>query len=115
MAYRFAHAGARLALFGTDAQRLEYLTRDLNLLAEGVLAYQVDLHDSGKTKEAIEAVIDKFGHLDILLHFVGGWMGGKTVVEAGAGEIEEMLQQHLWTTFHLAQAVVPQLVSNHWG
>jgi NAD(P)-dependent dehydrogenase (short-subunit alcohol dehydrogenase family) len=26
-----------------------------------------------------------------------------------------MLNQHLWTTFHLAQAFVPHLVENRWG
>ena len=42
-------------------------------------------------------------------------MGGKTIVEVGIGEVDEILQQYLWTTFHLAQAVVPQLVCNQWG
>jgi NAD(P)-dependent dehydrogenase (short-subunit alcohol dehydrogenase family) len=26
-----------------------------------------------------------------------------------------MLQQHLWTTFHVVQAFVPHLVANRWG
>jgi NAD(P)-dependent dehydrogenase (short-subunit alcohol dehydrogenase family) len=115
VALRFAQEGARLALFGTDAQRLGDLTSALNLKAENVLPYQVDLRDRDQTMAATAAVIDKFGHADIWLHFVGGWIGGKPVVETSAGDIEEMLQQHLWTTFHLAQAVVPQMVSNHWG
>jgi NAD(P)-dependent dehydrogenase (short-subunit alcohol dehydrogenase family) len=60
-------------------------------------------------------VTDKFGHADILLHLVGGWTGGKTIVEFDARETEEMLHQHLWTTFHLAQAFVPIFIANHWG
>jgi NAD(P)-dependent dehydrogenase (short-subunit alcohol dehydrogenase family) len=115
VAHRFAQEGARLALFGTNAQRLESLAQSLNLPGEGVLAFQVDLRDNSLTKAAVDAVVEKFGRVDIWLHFVGGWIGGKKVVEAGVGEVDEMLQQHLWTTFHLAQAVVPQLVSNHWG
>jgi NAD(P)-dependent dehydrogenase (short-subunit alcohol dehydrogenase family) len=115
VAHRFAQEGANLALFGTDAQRLDDLTGTLHLKSESVLPYQVDLRDRELTMAAIAAVIEKFGRADIWLHFVGGWIGGKEVVETAAGEIEEMLQQHLWTTFHLAQAIVPQFTSHHWG
>jgi NAD(P)-dependent dehydrogenase (short-subunit alcohol dehydrogenase family) len=26
-----------------------------------------------------------------------------------------MLQQHLWTTYHLAQAIIPAMAANQWG
>jgi NAD(P)-dependent dehydrogenase (short-subunit alcohol dehydrogenase family) len=53
--------------------------------------------------------------VDILLHFVGGWIGGKPVTQVQLEEIASMLQQHLWTTFYLAQAFIPHLVANGWG
>ena len=57
----------------------------------------------------------RFGRADVLLNLVGGWAGGKAVPEVEAEQVAQMLEQHLWTTFHLAQAFVPHLVANQWG
>ncbi|MCI0475415.1 MAG: SDR family oxidoreductase, partial [Anaerolineales bacterium] len=73
------------------------------------------LRNTEATKAAANAVIAKFGRVDILLNLVGGWTGGKPVVEFDASAVNEMLEQHLWTTFHLAQAFVPHLIANRWG
>ena len=53
--------------------------------------------------------------MDILLHLVGGWTGGKSLVESSPKDLEFMLNQHIWTSFHLAQAFTPLLTANQWG
>lgn len=60
-------------------------------------------------------MIEKFDRAEILVHAVGGWTGGRPVVRTPAEAVTEMLQQHLWTTFHVAQAFAPHLMSNGWG
>jgi NAD(P)-dependent dehydrogenase (short-subunit alcohol dehydrogenase family) len=60
-------------------------------------------------------VLDRFGRADILLHLVGGWVGGKTLVETPASDLESMLNQHVRTTFNALQAFVPHMVANRWG
>ncbi|MBI5291428.1 MAG: SDR family oxidoreductase [Chloroflexi bacterium] len=107
-----AERGTRLALFGTHVDRLNELVRELNLPDDGVLTMAVDLGNADAVKAAAEAVIKKFGRVEILLHFVGGWAGGKLVTEVAASVVNDMLQQHLWTTFNVAQAFVPALVAN---
>ena len=111
----FAEQGARLALFGTNSEKLEALARELNVPAEQVLTHIVDLRNTDATNAAANAVIAKFGRTDILLNLVGGWTGGKSVSEVAANDVDDMLHQHLWTTFHLAQAFVPHLAANQWG
>lgn len=115
VAKQFADHGARLALFGTNVEKLDGLARELQLPAERLFTHVVDLRDANATQDAAKAVLGKFGRVDILLNLVGGWTGGKPVGEFVASEVEEMLQQHLWTTFHLAQGFVPHLVANQWG
>jgi NAD(P)-dependent dehydrogenase (short-subunit alcohol dehydrogenase family) len=115
VAKQFAEQGARLALFGTNAEKLDGLARELRLPPERLLIHAVDLRNAHATQNAAKAVIAKFSRVDVLLNLVGGWAGGKPVVEFKASEVEVMLQQHLWTTFHLAQAFVPHLVANQWG
>ncbi len=112
---RFAEEGARLALFSTNAERLEQLARAQKLPEERWLIRAVDLRDPGATQMAANAVIEKFGRAEILLHLVGGWAGGKKLVETAPNQVAEMLQQHLWTLLHLTRAFVPHLVANRWG
>lgn len=107
--------GVRLALLGRKLERLAQLGRELSLPEDRYLARAVALGDPGAAQAAADAVVEKFGRLDILLQLVGGWAGGKPVVEVAAEEVSNMLQQHLWTTFYLAQACVPHLVANQWG
>jgi NAD(P)-dependent dehydrogenase (short-subunit alcohol dehydrogenase family) len=50
-----------------------------------------------------------------LIHLVGGWTGGKTLAEASEAELTSMLDQHVWTTFHLFQSFAPKLATSKWG
>src|SRR5206468_1212627 len=74
-----------------------------------------DFTEPDAAKSAAGTVMQKFGRIDILLHLIGGWTGGKSLVEAPASDLSDMLDQHVWTTFYLAQAFVPHLVENRWG
>ncbi len=115
VAARLAEDGARLALFGTNTERLERLARELNLPPDRWLTRALDLRTADGAQTAAQAVIEKFGRAEILVHAIGGWIGGRPVVRVPANDVIEMLQQHLWTTFHVAQAFVPYLVANRWG
>lgn len=110
-----AARGARLALLGRDAARLEALVSSLSLPSESARAYPVNLLDLNETRRVAEAIAAHFGQIDILLHLVGGWTGGKTLVEASVEDLAFMLNQHVWTSFHAVQAFVPHLIRNGWG
>lgn len=114
-AHRFAHDGARVALLGGNPERLEALARELPAPPDRVLTYPGNLVDPGTATSAAERIVAQFGRPEILLHLVGGWHGGTTVAEVKADEIQEMLDQHLWTTFHVAQTFVPHMIDNRWG
>ncbi len=115
VSHRLAELGARLVLVGTDADKLAELGKGLPLSDRDWLAVAADLVQPGSADKVFQAALARFGRVDVLLHFVGGWMGGKPVVQVQAEDIASMLQQHLWTTFYLAQALVPQMLSNGWG
>lgn len=110
-----AGRGAKLALLGMDPDRLDTLTGDLGLPSERLLSRTVNLLDPAEAIFAAEAVAVKFGKIDILLHLVGGWTGGKTLLEASAEDLIFMVNQHIWTTFNVTRAFVPFLVKNGWG
>jgi NAD(P)-dependent dehydrogenase (short-subunit alcohol dehydrogenase family) len=112
---QMAENGAMLALAGKNVEKLEELKRELKLSPDRLLTLAVDLGQPGSAEKVKNAALEKYSRVDILLHFVGGWIGGKPVTQVDMEEVETMLQQHLWTTLYLAQAFVPLLVSNGWG
>ena len=114
-AQRLAQQGARLALLGTNYERLRGLAGELSLADENYLVHADDLREPQAVQTASQAVLQWFGHVDILLHLVGGYTGGQPVASVPRDDVERMLQQHLWTTLHLAQAFVPHLTANGWG
>jgi NAD(P)-dependent dehydrogenase (short-subunit alcohol dehydrogenase family) len=114
-AQAFAARGHSLTLIGTDQSKLDALVSDLNLPDERRLTVIADLRDADAVRSAAEDVSAKFGRVDALLHLVGGWVGGKTIPESSAEDLESMLGQHVWTTFHLFHSFGPKLASNGWG
>jgi 3-oxoacyl-[acyl-carrier protein] reductase len=114
-AQHFAENGARLALVGTNAEKLEELVHELGLPEERCLSLAVDLGAPGSAKKVFDVVTKNFGRVDILLHFVGGWIGGTPLIRVDPDDLAAMIQQHIWTAFYLAQAFVPHFTSNGWG
>jgi NAD(P)-dependent dehydrogenase (short-subunit alcohol dehydrogenase family) len=110
-----AERGAKLVIVSTNMEKLNALARELNLSSERFLAHAAQLSDAAAAQELARAVMDKFGRADILAHLVGGWLGGKPIAETEAAQVQEMLDQHVWTTFHLTHAFAPLLLANQWG
>jgi NAD(P)-dependent dehydrogenase (short-subunit alcohol dehydrogenase family) len=114
-AHAFAARGDTLMLLDNDQGKLDSLTRDLNLSAERLFASVVDLRNEDAVRATAEAIAARFGGIHALIHLVGGWVGGKSIPEASVQDLDFMIGQHIWTTFHLFQAFTPQLVKNKWG
>ena len=115
VARRFAEGGARLALFDLSSDRLDSLGDELGMPDGRVLLSATDLSDPQVAQAAADEVMAEFGRADILVNLIGGFLGGKGVVDVAADDISGMLKQHVWTALHVAQAFVPHLVANGWG
>ncbi len=114
-AHAFAGQGHSLVLLDNDQIKLDALTRELHLPADRLFARAIDLRDGNALRATAEAVAAQFGGIHALIHLVGGWVGGKTLVEAEAEDLEFMLAQHVWTTFHLFQSFASHLARSGWG
>lgn len=111
----FAADGARLALAGTDERRLRDVAGDAGVVEDRWTPVVVDLRDREATRRALTEVESRLGPVDVVLHLVGGYAGGTPIAELDPADLGRMLEQHLWTTFHVTQAVVPDMVERGWG
>lgn len=107
--------GARLGLVGSSWERLDRLTADLALLEGRWATVAADLRDEETTRAAVAEVTERLGPPTILVHLVGGWTGGKALVDLVAADLASMLDQHAWSTFNVLRAVVPGMISTGWG
>jgi NAD(P)-dependent dehydrogenase (short-subunit alcohol dehydrogenase family) len=115
----FAAMGARLLLVGRHREPLEQLAASIGdttgVPDDRIVVHPADVSTADGASEVASAALDRFGRIDVLAQFVGGWRGGTPIVEVDPADITAMLDQHLWVTFHLVRAVVPSMTERRWG
>lgn len=105
----------RVALIGSRVRPLQALGAELRLADDRWMAAAADLRKAALAKKAVASVVERFGKVDILVHLVGGYHGGESVVDTREAEVAAMLSQHLWTTLNMIRAVVPHMTAGGWG
>jgi citronellol/citronellal dehydrogenase len=72
IAFQLARLGARVALCGRDAARLEATAERLRALGAQALAHPMSIRDPDAVARLYDAVWEKFGTLDLLVNNAGG-------------------------------------------
>jgi NAD(P)-dependent dehydrogenase (short-subunit alcohol dehydrogenase family) len=115
VAERLAAAGATLAGVGRNAERVEEVGSSLALPTERWDGRAVDLLDEEATRGWCEALTERFGRVDALLHLVGGWRGGKPLPEAPLADWDLLHDLLIRTVQHTTRAFHDALVSSGRG
>jgi NAD(P)-dependent dehydrogenase (short-subunit alcohol dehydrogenase family) len=106
VAERLAADGAVIGAANRDQGRVDEVGAALGLPAERWDGRAVDLLDEAATRRWCEALVERFGRVDGLLHLVGGWRGGQPLHEAPLadwGLLHDLLirtVQHTSRCFH---------------
>jgi citronellol/citronellal dehydrogenase len=72
IAFQLARLGAKVALCGRNAARLETTAERLRALGAQVLAYPMSIRDPDAVAQLYDAVWEKFGTLDLVVNNAGG-------------------------------------------
>jgi len=111
---------ARVALTSTTDRIYGRASR---LEAEGmdVAAFTADLTDESQAATLVDAVLERFGRIDVLVNNAGLAQSGvedergRPVAELDAGAFERDLSLNLWTAFHVTRAVLPDMLERRYG
>jgi NAD(P)-dependent dehydrogenase (short-subunit alcohol dehydrogenase family) len=112
VARRLADEGAALALTDVVSERLDQLGSELGLPEERLDARVVDLLDEDATRQWAAALGERFGHIDALLHLVGGWRGGEPLHEAPLSDYEWLHDLLVRTLQHASRAFLAPLAAS---
>jgi NAD(P)-dependent dehydrogenase (short-subunit alcohol dehydrogenase family) len=115
VAAAFAQDGATVVAAGRSQAGLADLRTELGLPAGRWAEYAVDLADPAASQALVDAIVARFGRVDILVAVAGGWRGGETVEATDPGTLDWLLRTNLLTAFNVCRAVLPVMQSNGWG
>jgi NAD(P)-dependent dehydrogenase (short-subunit alcohol dehydrogenase family) len=73
------------------------------------VALPADLTKSAAVATAIGSVIERYGRLDVLVHLLGAFTGGKPVTETDDATWQQMQELNLTSAFYVMRAAIPHL------
>jgi NAD(P)-dependent dehydrogenase (short-subunit alcohol dehydrogenase family) len=99
-----AAAGATVVMVDTSVDPLNPLAEEVAAAGGRAVGYAIDLLDEEATKSWAASVIDKFGRVDGVVHLVGGWRGGKGIVESDLADWALLSDLLIRTVQHTTRA-----------
>lgn len=96
----FLDAGARAAAVDRSAQQVA---------TENFVPVASDLSTLAGAQSAADAVIARWGRIDVLVHLVGGFAGGVSVSDSDDATFDRMTNLNVRTALHMFRAVLPQM------
>jgi len=109
---RLADAGAVLSVAGRDSGPLEELREDIGDMVEPAV---VDLLDPEATRDWDAGLAEQHGHIDGLVHLVGGWRGGSPIEVAPLEDWDFLSGLLVRTLQHTTQAFASHLIESEHG
>lgn len=73
------------------------------------VAMPAELSNGEAARSLASGAVNAHGRIDVLVHLVGGFAGGKSVAETDDVTLDRMLDLNLKSAFHIARAVVPHM------
>jgi NAD(P)-dependent dehydrogenase (short-subunit alcohol dehydrogenase family) len=72
-------------------------------------AISADLTKASAAADVVQSVVKRAGRLDILIHVLGGFAGGKSIAETDDATWEQMQKLNLSSAFYVLRAAIPHL------
>lgn len=80
-----------------------------------LLIDEIDLTREEDTQKVVEITLSSYGHIDALIHTVGGYKAGILPGETALDLLHDMLSINLISTFNINRSVINVMVSQGYG
>jgi 3-oxoacyl-[acyl-carrier protein] reductase len=111
----FAAEGCRVAMCARNAETLHTAARQIEKQYNTeVFAHPLDVTDEKAVHDFVEAVVSKFGSVDICVTNAGG-PPAKGFLAASVEEWRKAVDANFLSTVYFAREVIPHMQRQHWG
>jgi len=115
IAQGLAQEGVRIAIsYRTNKTAAQATLRTLQAQGAECFAVEADATNPEKVQFLLDAVLERFGRLDILVNNVGEF-NWKLVADTSAEEWQKVIASNLYSVFHASKAALPAMRRQHWG
>lgn len=108
-ARRLAGEGAAVGIVARRRHRLEELADEIAAAGGTAMVLEADITDPDRTAEAVQATLDRFGRLDVLVNSAGIMLLG-TALHASIEDWDRMIALNVEAVLHVTHAAVPYLI-----
>ncbi len=107
-ARRFAAEGARMVLAARSADKLERLVAELQSQGHEAVAIATDMRDQEQAGRMIEAAVERFGRIDILINNAGQAAAG-TIADVNLDYMRQIIELYVFGPLYAMQAAIPHM------
>ena len=111
---RFAREGAKLAIADIDARSAKAVADELAAAGTDVSPIVADVTKKQSVGQMIQAVIERWGRIDILVNVAGG-AERKPVIGMTAADWDYVIDMNLKSVFLCSQAALPAMIRQKYG
>ena len=111
---RFAREGAKLAVADIDTEAAKASAANVAAKGADSMAIAADVTDKKSVDEMVQATLDRWGRIDILINVAGG-ADRKLVVDMTAADWDHIVDMNLKSVFLCSQAVLPAMLKQRYG
>jgi 3-oxoacyl-[acyl-carrier protein] reductase len=108
-AERFARQGARVAALDIDGAGVEKVAAGLLASGGQALGLKTDATSSAEVRAAVEAVLARWGRVDVLVNNAGGFAVMRNFEDTSDAEWDAILRSNLTSAFLVCKAVLPAM------
>lgn len=109
VALEFARQGADLVVVGvTDADAAQDVTDSIKAMGRESISVMADVSHRAEVDEIVQAALDKFGKIDILINNAG-IISPTPFLDLSEDQWDRTMEVHLKGTFNCTQAVAPHM------
>lgn len=115
VARRFAGTGAHLALLDRAMGRLHDIYPEYAVDERHIFLECPNFEDAAHVAAGVRKLIDRFGRLDVFVTTVGGYVGGKSLLETPVETFDSLIDSNVRTFYVMAQGVLPPMLAKGSG